>query len=168
MDSLTVVITGGSGCLGTAIVQCLRDRLPANATIFVLDISNPIPDSNNNPRVQYLQIDVCDASAMSEFIRRIQPQVIVHTAGLIPSAAKRLGVGDVGLRKVNVEGTKNVLDAAKRVGSVIAFVHTSSCDVVKGDSWGDLTNVNESTPPPQKFDEVYAETKVLHVPFYHV
>ncbi|KAE9970227.1 hypothetical protein EG327_010353 [Venturia inaequalis] len=155
-----VVVTGGSGCLGSAVIQCLRDRLP-DASLFALDISTPTTDSNNTPRVEYLQADICDASAIARIIGQIQPQVIIHTAGLVPSAAKRLGVGDAGLRKVNIEGTQNVLDAAKTAGSVIAFVHTSSCDVVKGDSWGDLKNVNESITPPQKFDEVYAETKAV-------
>lgn len=167
MASPRVVITGGSGCLGGAVVRCLRTRLP-DASLFALDISVPSIDSNNTPGVEYLQVDVCDASAISRTISRIQPQVIVHTVGLIPSAAKRLGVGDAGLRKVNIEGTQNVLDAAKIAGSVIAFVHTSSCDVVKGDSWGDLINVNESITPPLKFDEVYAETKVLYIPYLHV
>ncbi|QDS78116.1 hypothetical protein FKW77_004245 [Venturia effusa] len=155
-----IVVTGGSGCLGVAIVQCLRTRLP-NASIFVLDISLPSIDDNNTSSIEYHQVDVCDASAVSKLITTIQPQVIVHTAALIPSAAKRLGVGDAGLRKVNVDGTRNVLDAAKTAGSVVAFVHTSSCDVVKGSSWMDLRGVDESTAPPQTFDDVYAESKAI-------
>lgn len=165
MASPKIVITGGSGCLGIAIFQCLRGRLP-DVSLFVLDISTPATNGNSTPGVEYHQVDVCDASAISGLIAQIQPQVIVHTAGLVPSAAKRLGVGDAGLRKVNVGGTQNVLDAAKNAGSVIAFIHTSSCDVIKGDSWGHLRYVNESTTPPQKSDQVYAETKVLSIPFF--
>jgi len=160
MASLKVVVTGGSGCLGIAIVQRLRNRLP-HALIHVLDISIPIKNGDSSSGVEYHQADVCDALAISSLITQIKPEVVIHTAGLIPSAAKRLGVGDVGLRKVNIDGTQNILNAAKSAGSVVAFVYTSSCDVVKGDSWGNLSNVDESITPPQKFDETYPETKVL-------
>jgi nucleoside-diphosphate-sugar epimerase len=64
------------------------------------------------------------------------------------------------MRQVNVQGTQNVLDAAMSAGSVTAFIYSSSCDVVKGDSWSNLSNVDESIAPPQKFDESYPETKV--------
>jgi sterol-4alpha-carboxylate 3-dehydrogenase (decarboxylating) len=159
--SLNVVITGGSGCLGLAILQCLQSRLP-QASIHVLDISIPVSNDQNFTGVEYHQVDICNATAASELITQIQPHIIIHSAGLIPSAAKRLGVGDDGLRRVNIQGTQNILDAAIKAGSVKAFVYTSSCDVVKGDSWGDLSNVNESMAPPQKFDEIYPETKVHH------
>ncbi|KAK9327169.1 glycoside hydrolase superfamily [Lipomyces starkeyi] len=39
---------------------------------------------------------------------------------------------------VNVQGTRNVLDAETAVGSVKALDFTSSSDVLKGDSWQDL------------------------------
>jgi sterol-4alpha-carboxylate 3-dehydrogenase (decarboxylating) len=158
--SLKVVITGGSGCLGLATIQCLHDRLP-QALIDVLDISIPVLNDRRASGEEYHQIDICDATAISELITKIQPQVIIHTAALIPSAAKRLGVGDAGLKSVNVQGTQNVLDAAKRAGSVVAFVYTSSCDVVKGNSWVALANADENITPPQRFDAVYPETKVL-------
>ncbi|TID22302.1 putative hexaprenyl pyrophosphate synthase [Venturia nashicola] len=159
MANPTVLITGSSGCLGGAVIQCLRDRLP-DASLFALDISTPTTDKST-PGVEYLQADICDTSAIPKILSRIQPQVIIHTAGLVPSAAWRLGVGDAGLRAVNTEGTQNLLDAARAAGSVVAFVYTSSCVVVKGDNWMDLEYVNESITPPQKFDELYAETKAI-------
>lgn len=61
---------------------------------------------------------------------------------------------------MNVQGTENVREAAEAVGSVKAFVYTNSSDVVKGDSWQDLVNVNESMPIPANFDDPYAESKV--------
>jgi sterol-4alpha-carboxylate 3-dehydrogenase (decarboxylating) len=164
MASFKVVITGGSGCLGIAIVQCLQARLP-HALVCVLDVSTPFVDGSGVSDVDYHQVDVCDATAISNIITQIQPRVVIHTAGLIPSAAKRLGVGDVRLRKVNVEGTQNVLNAARSAASVVAFVHTSSCDVIKDDSWRDLSNANESITPPQKFNDAYAETKVAPTSF---
>jgi sterol-4alpha-carboxylate 3-dehydrogenase (decarboxylating) len=126
--------------------------------IFVLDLS--IHFNSNTSNVVYHQIDICDATALSHLINNIQPQVLIHSAALIPNAAKRLGVGCEGLRRVNIQGTRNVLRAAKDTGSVQAFVYTSSCDVVKGDSWANLVNVDESCPLPQVFDEIYPETKV--------
>jgi sterol-4alpha-carboxylate 3-dehydrogenase (decarboxylating) len=110
--------------------------------------------------VKYHQADICKPEAVSSLVAEIQPTVIIHSAALIPSAAKRLSVDAADLRKVNVQGTQNVLNAGKSVGSVLAFIYSSSCDVVKGDSWAEIKNVDETTEMPQRWDEPYAETKV--------
>jgi sterol-4alpha-carboxylate 3-dehydrogenase (decarboxylating) len=162
--SLTVVVTGGSGCLGLAIIQCLQERLP-RVLIHVLDISIPVTNNKSISGIEFHQVDICSANRVSELITKIQPRVVLHTAALIPSAAKRLGVGNDGIKRVNVQGTQNVLDAAKKAGSVDAFVYTSSCDVVKGDSWGNLINANERMASVHKFDETYPETKVPIQPY---
>jgi len=60
---------------------------------------------------------------------------------------------------VNLEGTRIVLEEAKRIG-VKAFVYTSSADVVKKDSWQDLKGVNEDMPIPEVFDSAYGKSKV--------
>lgn len=65
--------------------------------------------------------------------------------------------------KVNVEGTKCVIEACEKTG-VKALVYTSSASVVS-DNESDLINVDERWPvvPPKFQTEYYAQTKVcLH------
>ncbi len=61
--------------------------------------------------------------------------------------------------EVNLEGTRIVLEEAKRIG-VQAFVYTSSADVVKAHSWEDLKGVDEDMPIPEVFDSAYGRSKV--------
>ena len=62
--------------------------------------------------------------------------------------------------KVNVEGTRNLVQESKRVG-VKAFVYTSSASVIS-DSSSDLVNADERFPLIQgKLQgEYYSDTKV--------
>jgi sterol-4alpha-carboxylate 3-dehydrogenase (decarboxylating) len=161
LDRASILVTGGCGQVGMAIVEHLREHNP-NAKIAVLDLAKPGPDhaqSVNN--VTYFAGDITNEVSVREVLEAVKPLVVFHTAGLIPQIAKRLNMNsEWGYTAVNVQGTRNVLDAAKAVGSVKAFVLTSSCDVVKGNSWQDLVNVNESMPIPTEFGDHYAKSKV--------
>ncbi|OQU92427.1 hypothetical protein SORBI_3001G343100 [Sorghum bicolor] len=78
--------------------------------------------------------------------------VVFHTAAADPSK------NDLQLHyKVNVEGTKNVIDACK-ICKVKRLIHTSSSGVVFDGVHG-LFDVNESLPYPDKFPDAYAQTK---------
>lgn len=97
---------------------------------------------------------------MSSLFTSIKPDIVFHTAGLIPSIAARLGMDtEKDFMHVNLEGTRIVLEEARKAG-VKAFVYTSSADVVKGNSWQDLKGVNEETEIPEVFDSAYGRSKV--------
>ncbi|KAF2672538.1 NAD(P)-binding protein [Microthyrium microscopicum] len=160
-EPFSVVITGGLGCVGIAITTCLAERLP-HATIHILDLSIPdrVDDRFSDTVAKYHKVDVTDLDSVLEAFQCIRPPIVIHTAGLLPSVATKIGLGDAGLFNVNVGGTKNVLKAALQVEAE-ALVYTSSCDVAKTDSWADLINVSEKDDPPAdaKFDDKYSETK---------
>jgi sterol-4alpha-carboxylate 3-dehydrogenase (decarboxylating) len=161
LDGATVLVSGGCGQVGIAIVQHLQAHYPSTH-IVVLDLAKPeASHARNINNVTYFPGDITKMDTVQEVFNRVRPLVVFHTAGLIPQIAKRLHMNDQKhYMAVNVQGTKNLLEAAQRVGSVRAFVHTSSADVIKGDSWGDLKGVDESMPIPATFDDFYAESKV--------
>ena len=174
LDNAKILITGGIGQIGIAILQRLQSHHPT-AQLFVLDLS--VPDSTDPrylPLVTYHAGSITDRELVRTLIQDIKPQVVFHTAGLIPQIATRLGKNTLkDFLEVNLEGTRVVVEEAKRLGSgenrgegegggkgVEAFVLTSSADVVKGTSWLDLDGVGEDTPVPVQFDGWYAESKV--------
>lgn len=168
MDDLTnssILVTGGVGCIGISIVKCFQQRYPSSR-ISVVDLQLPSEDQDDPRRIQgveYYKANMIDYSAMLSVVQKVRPDVVVHTASLIPPAARKLGLfhfGEDGIKSVNVDGTRNVINAAKEAGTVKAFVFTSSADAVKGNSWEDLTNVNEDMPYPTTWDSPYAESKV--------
>jgi sterol-4alpha-carboxylate 3-dehydrogenase (decarboxylating) len=63
---------------------------------------------------------------------------------------------------VNVEGTRNMLAAARESG-VEAFVYTSSCCCVTDNMSIQYPNIDESWPLSHQ-SLVYGESKVSHAP----
>ena len=60
--------------------------------------------------------------------------------------------------KVNVEGTRNLIEAAKK-NNVKYFVYTSTASVVFDGK--DITNIDETTPYVTKYLDPYIETKIM-------
>lgn len=110
---MKVVVTGGSGQLGTILLRRLaRDR--AVKSLVSLDIRPPIVVS---PKLKAVVADVRDAGIEREMEGA---DALVHLAFLVTQAAPREE-----MRSVNVEGSKNVFRAAIAAG-VPAVVYASS------------------------------------------
>jgi sterol-4alpha-carboxylate 3-dehydrogenase (decarboxylating) len=152
----SVLIVGGCGFLGHHIVSRLVDSHPLEISVLDLDTKR-----NRFPRVAYHDIDITSRPAVQSILQQIKPQTIIHTASpnvLLegPSLAQRRALYE----KVNIEGTRNLVDSAGELGFTNAFVYTSSASVVH-DSINDLFNATERLPVlqyPQQ-TEIYSHTK---------
>lgn len=152
---LSVLITGGTGFVGSAIVDALRDKHPEWA-LTVLDVERP---TTARSHVTYLKGDVTLLADVKEAIELAKPSLIIHTAGLVPALAERYGRKDRdNLFRVNVEGTRKMLAAAKDHG-VRAFVWTGSCTAVTDDMKYQYPNVDERWPT-SNHSLIYGESKV--------
>ena len=156
-----VLVIGGCGFLGHHIVKQILSSY--TSSLSVLDYRTA---HNRQPNVTYYDADITSASSVSSVFKRVRPNVIIHTASPTATTDGSSTSDKVAKKsmyyKVNVEGTKIVLDCAAEVGTVKAFVYTSSASVVH-DSVSDLISADERYPvlhaPAQK--EYYAETKAL-------
>ena len=150
----SVLVTGGTGFLGVFIVDAIQEQ-HLEWSITVLDIVLPKAPRDN---VVYEIGDVTDLKSVTAIIDRIKPKVIIHTAGLVPELAERYGrklkerVWDI-----NVNGTRNMLSAAKKAG-VEAFVWTGSCCAVTDDIRYQYPNIDE-TWPTSNTSLIYGESK---------
>ncbi|EKG14636.1 3-beta hydroxysteroid dehydrogenase/isomerase [Macrophomina phaseolina MS6] len=165
MDSVLrdqhILITGGAGFLGCAIVSAFLEAHPTY-TYTILDI-RPAPPLLHNQNFTYLQTDIRDPIAVKEALSFARPSAVVHAAGIVPAGRARYTQRKrERVFSVNVEGTRNVLNAAREVGTVRAFVHTSSSTVVGDDlSNGDRPNAREEMEDIGRKRWVYGESKVL-------
>lgn len=154
-DMVSVLVVGGCGFLGHHIVSQLLEKFPS-AQISVLDLHTA---HNRFPSVYYYDGDITDTAAVQHVFRQVRPQVIIHTAS--PVVADFKGSSKL-YYKVNVEGTRILLECAGQTGHVRAFIYTSSASVIH-DSVSDLVNADESLPvlrtPEQT--EIYSHTKGL-------
>ena len=151
---ISVLITGGVGFLGTFIVETASAQ-HLEWDITVLDLNLP---KNPKANIAYEIGDVTDLASVTGIVEKTKPNVVIHTAGLVPELAGRYG------RKlrdrvfdVNVNGTRNMLAAAKNAG-VEAFVWTGSCCAVTDDMRYQYPNIDERWPTSNQ-SLIYGESK---------
>ena len=144
--SRRILVTGGGGFLGGAIVRRLVER-GDRVTSFS---RHPHPELSALGVAQ-LQGDLADPAAVDAACRG--REVVFHTAA-------RAGVWGpyADYHRPNVIGTTNVIAACRRQG-VGALVHTSSPSVVF--HGGDMEGVDESVPYPANYHAAYPHTKAL-------
>lgn len=114
-----VAITGATGFLGTALVQALADA-GDEVTVLARATSDPAGVAHVRARAARLVVaDVTDAAALRGAFEGAD--AVVHAAGVI-GYRRRLYAA---MRRVNVEGTRAVLDAVAAAGAG-RLVHVSS------------------------------------------
>ena len=130
MNNQTFLITGAHGFIGAWIIKRL---LATDTRVVIFDRSaDPqrlllIMDEEQVSRVQVITGDVTDPQGLSPIIERFAVTNIIHLAGVqVPGcrADPRLGA------LVNVVGTINVFEAARRsAGQIKSVVYASSAAV---------------------------------------
>ncbi len=148
----SVLVIGGCGFLGHHVVNLISRSYTAR--ISVLDLTTT---RNRRSNVDYYDGDITNKEQVQNVFKKVRPDVVIHTASPpMLSHSKDL------LYKVNVDGTRCLLDAAGESGCVKAFVYTSSASVIS-DTVADLVNADERWPviTGEQQTDYYADTKVL-------
>lgn len=148
-----VVVTGGCGFIGYhIIVQILKDEPDCKVHILDIDIHR---NRISGPNLVYHECDITSLEEVNRVFAEAQPRTIFHVA-CPDSIIQQPAV----FKKVNVTGAHNLLVAAEKVGTVQAFVNTSTPSVIH-DNVSDLVMADETLPvleyPAQK--RVYTLTK---------
>lgn len=112
----TVLVTGGSGFLGSSVVPALVE---AGHRVVSGDLRVPTAPRS---QVQDLVLDVTDRDLVHRVIAQVRPEVVVHLASIVTPGADSSREREYA---VDVLGTRNVLDAAVAAG-VRRLVVTSS------------------------------------------
>jgi nucleoside-diphosphate-sugar epimerase len=115
MDRQRVLITGGAGFLGINLVRHLLKRGYAVASLDVEEFDYP-----ERGQVEVIKGDIRDKAAVDRAVAGAD--FVVHTAAALPLYSAE------DIYTTDVEGTRNVLDAALRHG-VKRVVHISSTAV---------------------------------------
>jgi nucleoside-diphosphate-sugar epimerase len=145
-----ILITGGSGFMGRAIVEELTDpSCPIEPDLIrIFDVHEyKGPD---NQRIQMVTGDIRDYTQVAEACRDID--VVIHSAAIVDWGTK----SDEEIFSVNVEGTRNILRACREQKGK-ALVFTSSLDAVFNGK--PLVDIDESLPYPETHSNSYCTSK---------
>ena len=111
------VITGGSGYIGTRLVDLLSRREDTER-IVICDVA---PPRGYKPKTEFERLDVRDRAAVRSVLERSKADVLVHLAFILnPSHDEHL------MYDVDVNGTHNVLEAAADAGTGQVLVTSSA------------------------------------------
>lgn len=113
---MKVFVTGVAGQLGYDVVNELCSR---GHEVIASDV---IGEWNGN--VPYVSLDITDALAVERVILDAAPDVIVHCAAwtAVDAAEDESNQGKV--KAINVAGTQNMANAAKRVNAKMVYIST--------------------------------------------
>lgn len=140
-----VLITGGSGFIGTNLVDYLAGL--NNTEILNLDKE---PPRKRTQDVYWKKVDIMDEENVRQFVRAFRPLHVIHLAARtdLDEKSSLEGYGE------NIVGTENVLKAVNATDSVQRVIVTSSMLV---NSVGQNASSDEDHSPPN----LYGQSKVL-------
>jgi len=149
---MRVLVTGGAGRLG---INVCKEFLNRGYQVRVFDLDTPRNRESIKAldgKTEILWGDITKPDSVKKALNKVD--AIVHMAGILPPLADK---NPQLCAKVNVGGTKILVDLIKEKGEHIPFVFTSSVAV-----FGPTPNVNEPLSPdkhlPQPKD-TYGQTK---------
>ncbi len=150
---MRALITGAGGFAGAYLIRHLLDVQPDLEIVGVVHHSlrrEPAAD----PRVRLVSCDITDAAAVARLVEDTRPDRLYHLAGVSSGAS----LNRAAVFRVNVEGTRNVIQAARGIvpPNRILFAGTGyvygACDP--------LRPAREDDPLPASGQGgVYAESK---------
>lgn len=149
-----ILVTGGAGFIGSNFVL---EWVAGGGSAIVLDLLTYAGNRQNlasiegNPRLHFVQGNICDAELVGSLLRQYRPQAVVHFAA--ESHVDRSIVDPDAFVRTNVQGTLTLLNQAKAYWLTLSdgerrkfrFLHVST-DEVYGSLAPKEPAFSESTP----------------------
>lgn len=151
----TILVTGGAGFIGSAVVRHLIN----NTDHTVVNVDKLTYAGNleslatiaDNSRYHFVHADICNADIMSQTFKEFQPDLVMHLAA--ESHVDRSIDGPAEFIQTNIVGTCTLLEVAREYWNKLDSgkkpnfrFHHISTDEVYGDLEGTEDLFTESTP----------------------
>ena len=110
---MKLLITGASGLYDSKLAEAAVAR---NFEVYSCDVQE-LPVCGN-----FVKFDVSNKDLVNEAFKQVKPDVVVHAATL--TDVDKCELNKELAWKINVEGTKNIAEAAKSTGSFLIYIST--------------------------------------------
>ena len=155
MSKYRVLVTGGAGFIGSAVVRHLIEAtdhgvLNVDKLTYAGNLES-LASVSHSPRYRFAQTDICDREALASLFAEFQPTHVMHLAA--ESHVDRSIDGPAAFIETNIVGTYTLLEVTRQyfdnltVEARDAFrFHHISTDEVYGDLHGVDDLFTEETP----------------------
>ena len=156
---MRIIVTGGAGFIGSALVRHLVASGHEVLTIDALTYAGnraSLRDVEDNPRHRFLHANICDRAGMDAAMAEFRPDRVMHLAA--ESHVDRSITGAADFVQTNVVGTFTLLEAARgywqalepEAKAAFRFLHVSTDEVygsLGADGLFEETTPNDPSSP---------------------
>ncbi len=142
----TVLLTGSAGKIGRYVI---KKMIADGHRVVATDVQPSIgrkKSYSKSKRFTYIPCDLVDSNAVQRLVRQANPDVVIHAAAIVAPIA--YAIPDMA-KAVNVDGSKNLLNAITQHDTAVHFIFCSSYTVhgpispIQSDiTWSSETAVN--------------------------
>jgi dTDP-4-dehydrorhamnose reductase len=127
-----VLITGAVSLLGAGLLK----KVPTNYKIFLTYHNNQSPGSKSRS----FPLEICNKQQTFQLVSKLNPQIIVHAASA--SDVDWCEKNQKAAQAINVEGARNMIDAAKKIKAKIVFISSNAVFDGKNPPYNEDSKVN--------------------------
>ncbi|SDW47902.1 dTDP-4-dehydrorhamnose reductase [Kandleria vitulina] len=119
---MKVFVTGVAGQLGHDVMNELAKRGYEGIGTDLKETYSGVQDGSPVTTMPYVSLDITDTKAVEETITGVNPDVIVHCAAwtAVDAAEDKKDL----VHKINVEGTQNIANVAKKIDAKMVYIST--------------------------------------------
>ena len=117
-------VTGVGGQLGHDIMNELASRGYEGVGSDIAPVYSGVADGSSVTSMPYVQMDITDGEAVASVLAEVKPDVVVHCAAWTAVDLAEDEDKQPLVKKINVDGTQNLADAAKAVDAKMVYIST--------------------------------------------
>lgn len=121
---MKILVTGANGQLGYDVMAEVNKRGYAGIGSDLAETFIGSADEFDQEKISYTRLDITQSDEVQKIITEVNPDVVIHCAAwtAVDLAEDEDKVELV--RKINVEGTKNIADACKKINAKMLYLST--------------------------------------------